>query len=351
MITKRQGSRVNFNNPIQLTLIVCPHCKGKLISKTSNSIQCQQCMVEFHLINGMPDLRTHSDRYLSLNQERRKAQRLAEKEQNCNLEELARAYYSMTADVDATRREQFVRHILDANHRGYALLERLPKNGAILEVGCGTGGFLAAAFESGRNAIGIDIASRWLVVARKRVSRDKFDENHDRIFPACVEKMPFSDESFDLIVADSLLEHLNEPIQAIREMLRVLKPGGTIWIWSPNGRWPGPDPHVGLWVIKWLPEGMAKWYLKKRRGQIYQPLCRSPRQWYDLIRNNSSNILITFQAADMSGWPKTDRSLRGRIARLLGIVSRIPILNFILTEFGPVGEIQITSESQKMKAS
>jgi hypothetical protein len=53
----------------------------------------------------------------------------------------------------------------------------------------------------------------------------------------------------------------------------------------------------------------------------------------------------------MSGWPKTDRSLRGRIARLLGIVSQIPILNFILTEFGPVGEIQITSESQKMKAS
>jgi len=50
------------------------------------------------------------------------------------------------------------------------------------------------------------------------------------------ERLPFDDESFDLIVCDSVFEHLRDPSHAAGEMIRVLKPGGWICGRTPN-RW------------------------------------------------------------------------------------------------------------------
>ena len=76
----------------------------------------------------------------------------------------------MTDDVLDPRRDRFLRHIAGAEARGEALVDRLPRGGRILEVGCGSGGLLAAAARSGRSMVGVDIASRWLVVARRRLA-------------------------------------------------------------------------------------------------------------------------------------------------------------------------------------
>ncbi len=45
---------------------------------------------------------------------------------------------------------------------------------------------------------------------------------------------PFEDDSFDLIEADHLLEHLNEPFQVMKELRRISKPGGKIIIRVPH---------------------------------------------------------------------------------------------------------------------
>jgi ubiquinone/menaquinone biosynthesis C-methylase UbiE len=57
---------------------------------------------------------------------------------------------------------------------------------------------------------------------------------------ACVadaKQLPFVDNSWDLIVTSECVEHTGDPLQAIREMLRILKPGGNLVLTTPNRLW------------------------------------------------------------------------------------------------------------------
>lgn len=100
-----------------------------------------------------------------------------------------------------------------------------PKN--LLVVGCGTGdeaGVLARRFNI--KTIGIDIG-------------DEFAFDRERAAPAKLEIMDahaltFPDSSFDFVYSFHALEHMSDPQLALREMSRVLKPGGTYVIGTPN---------------------------------------------------------------------------------------------------------------------
>jgi SAM-dependent methyltransferase len=49
---------------------------------------------------------------------------------------------------------------------------------------------------------------------------------------------PFADEEFDKVEAEDVIEHLNNPIQAVQEFGRILKVGGTLWVRGPDGNYP-----------------------------------------------------------------------------------------------------------------
>src|SRR4029078_12523838 len=114
-------------------------------------------------------LRLAADRYLDLDAERAKAERLAGLGARLGALGLARAYYAMTPDVDDSRRGRFLAHIAAAERRGAALLAALGESGRVLEVGCGAGGVLVASASAGREVVGVDIAARWLVIAARRL--------------------------------------------------------------------------------------------------------------------------------------------------------------------------------------
>ncbi len=86
-----------------------------------------------------------------------------------DLQGLAEAYYAITDDVLDARRGRFLRHIAGAEARA-ALAARLPREGQIREGRLRHGGLLVPALRSGRSIEGVDIASRWLVVARRRLT-------------------------------------------------------------------------------------------------------------------------------------------------------------------------------------
>lgn len=84
----------------------------------------------------------------------------------------------------------------------------------VLEVGCGNGGYLALV-----EAIGMDISEGMLKAARERTNAP--------LLCGDAQRLPFQNESFDVVLAPHMLYHVEDRRAAVRELRRVLKAGGT----------------------------------------------------------------------------------------------------------------------------
>ena len=90
----------------------------------------------------------------------------------------------------------------------------------VLEVGCGTGSDLLQFAKHGALATGIDLTTKHVELARRRVG------DLAVVYEADARHLPFEDESFDYVYSHGVLHHSDEPEQIVREMFRVLRPGG-----------------------------------------------------------------------------------------------------------------------------
>ncbi len=107
----------------------------------------------------------------------------------------------------------------------------------VLDCGCGPGTItlgIAAAVALG-SVIGVDAAESQIDQA-KRYATEQGVANVLFRTGSCY-ALPFQDASFDRIFCHALMEHLAEPVRALRECLRVLKPGGYLGVCSPD--WDG----------------------------------------------------------------------------------------------------------------
>ncbi len=100
---------------------------------------------------------------------------------------------------------------------------------ALLDAGCGTGWFSMWACQRGAEVTALDIGPRLLSQVRhkcgaKTVLGDVLD-------------MQFEDHSFDMVISSECIEHTLDPQQAVRELIRVCRPGGLVVITSNNRTW------------------------------------------------------------------------------------------------------------------
>ena len=95
-----------------------------------------------------------------------------------------------------------------------------------LEIGCGTA-FVSLYFaKRGFEVTCLDTSKEVLAVAEKNF---KSEGQSGKFIVGNAEKLPFKDNSFDIVMSFGLLEHFSDPKQAILEMVRVLKPGGLFF--------------------------------------------------------------------------------------------------------------------------
>lgn len=317
---------------------VCPACRSAL-AQEGPAWSCAGCARSFPELAGIADLRLAPDRYLDLEDDRDKARRLAAMADSTSLEGLARAYYAMTDDVDPPRARRYLAHLARAEDRGEAFAHLLPQAGRVLEVGCGSGGMLAAAAKRGMSIEGVDIAARWLVLAQRRVGLGPPSPGRRakaRPTAANAEHLPWPDATFDAIFADSVLEHLDDIPNALREWRRVAKPGASLVLISPNRHSILPDPHVGLWGVGWLSHRCQTSYVRRRRG------CDWP------VHTLSATEAARLAAS--SGWAirriaAAPAPHQGIASSLYDAARRVPLASRFLRRFGPLWLVEAVREA------
>ena len=116
--------------------------------------------------------------------------------------------------IGRLRQERVVRHLPFTGSR--------PR---LLDVGCGSGPFLARMKGLGWLVQGIDPDAA--AVAAARLARLPVEQG-------TLGDGTFADDTFDAVTLDHVIEHVPDPVQTLRECFRVLRPGGTIWVATPN---------------------------------------------------------------------------------------------------------------------
>lgn len=104
---------------------------------------------------------------------------------------------------------------------------------AILDVGCATGRLLSALAKAGANRLyGVDLAPNILDVAREKLAKESVaTELHAA---DAEDRLPWSSSFFDVVTLSGVLHHFYRPLDALREMHRVLRPGGRVLIVDPS---------------------------------------------------------------------------------------------------------------------
>lgn len=155
----------------------------------------------------------------------------------------------------AIERGKFVQSLIEKHFN--------PTNLTILDLGSGEGG---TSYTLSRNNFVVSLDYSFTRLKRHSQNFDKID--HYRI-NSNAKLLPFASISFDLIILQDVIEHINETELLIIELNRILKPGGIIYLSTPN-RFSVfniiSDPHWGMpFLSLFKRKAIKNFYLKKFR--------------------------------------------------------------------------------------
>jgi SAM-dependent methyltransferase len=161
----------------------------------------------------------------------------------------------------------------------------------ILDVGCGTGTMLTYLASYGR-AQGVDIDEEAVGYCHERGVKD--------VRLGAAADLPFDNDSFDLVTALDVVEHLDDDAAALREMGRVLRPGGYLLVTVPAHRfmW-GDQDEVNM---------------HKRRYVAAELRERFAAMGFDVLRVSYMNALFFAPIAGIRLLRRLQRRLQPRTA-------------------------------------
>jgi SAM-dependent methyltransferase len=145
----------------------------------------------------------------------------------------------------------------------------------ILDVGCGTGANLEMLAQFGESE-GVDVSDDALEFCRSKGLK---------VHKGLAEKLPFEDESFEIVTALDVVEHLDDDVAGLKEMHRVLKKDGRTLIFVPAFMW--------LWGVQ---DDISNHRIRYTKKQIVE---RLQKAGFEIERATYANL--TFFAPILAG--------------------------------------------------
>jgi SAM-dependent methyltransferase len=203
----------------------------------------------------------------------------------------------------------------------------------VLVDGCGVGAYVERLIPHAGRVVGLDIETERVCEARQRL-----DQVHLRadFLGGAGEYLPFPDGSFDLILSHEVLEHVQDDRAALREMVRVLRPGGRLALFCPNRGYPF-ETHGVYWrgryhfgnipLVNYLPrrwrDRLAPHVQVYSRGDLERLFAGLP------VHVVSRTVLFGAYDNIIARRPRLGRLLRGALQAL----ERTPLRWFGLSHF------------------
>ena len=154
------------------------------------------------------------------------------------LRENRRVWQSLATSFDKTRTKPW--------ETVRTFLSELPARSRVLDAGCGNGRHAMLVKEAGHEVTGLDLARNLVAIARDKVAADRA-----KWVEGALERLPFRNDSFDAVMAIAVLHHVrghSQRVAVLRELMRVLKPGGrallSVWARDQPRFGPGKEPVV-----------------------------------------------------------------------------------------------------------
>lgn len=255
--------------------MICPWCRGAALRVEPTAWECRGCLRVGPAWRGIADLRTLDDGYLENAADWEVARDLIGRFDGSSFNDLLERLFDLeTEPLSAKARASRRAHIEQGGERVRLSLQGVDHPpGAVLSLGCGSGAELAQLMNQsqGRGAAGLDIAMRWLVLARKRLEEQGLSESIPLVC-GCAEALPFASGSFALIHAGDVIEHVASQAETMSEAYRTLAPGGTLFLASPNRFSLAPEPHVHVWGVGLLPRAWMPGYVRAMGGGSFHAI-------------------------------------------------------------------------------
>lgn len=178
----------------------------------------------------------------------------------------------------------------------------------MVDLGCGSGNLLFGSGLTARLAVGLD-ASRGAL----RFCQDHRGTRRAAFAQSFGDALPLADNVADLVLLVEVIEHLTEPERVLGEIHRILKPGGRLFLTTPNYRWPSPWP-----LLEWLADHSGK-VAQMRDAQHVQkfsaPLLRQMLDAHGFRIDRLGTMYLWSPVVSLVSDDWADRAARAEVAR------------------------------------